>query len=141
MKTNWKTSALILLCTVSLTGCTQTNTKEKAPEQTTETGAVIHIGSEQEFNNAIAQGNVVVDFYSNGCGPCQRMSPVIDDLAKEMLGTIFVKVDTEKFKALSTKFGIRAVPTLIFFKDGQKIRQVSGARSKVELRNEINTTF
>ena len=141
MKTNWKTSALILLCTVSLTGCTQTNNKEKAPEQRSEAGAVVHVSSEQEFNNAIAQGNVVVDFYASWCGPCQRMSPIIDDLAKEMLGTIFVKVDTEKFKALSTQFGVRGLPTLVFFKDGQKVRQVTGARSKVELRNEINKTF
>jgi len=140
MKTYWKTSVLILLCTVSLTGCTQKNNKEKNTTQA-ETGAVIHITTEQEFNNAISQGNVVVDFYASWCGPCQRMSPIIDELAKEMIGITFVKVDTEKFNALSKNFGVRGLPTLAFFKDGQKIRQVTGARSKVDLRNEINKTF
>ncbi len=137
---NYKTSALIFLCTVSFTGCVQKNDKAKMVKRT-ETGTVIHIGSEQEFNDAIANGNVVVDFFASWCGPCQRMSPIIDDLAKEMTSITFVKVDTEKFKDLTKNFGVRGLPTLVFFKDGQKISQKTGARSKVELRNEINTTF
>lgn len=140
MKMNYKTSALILLCTVSFTGCTQKSNKEKTVKRT-EAGTVIHLSAEQEFNTVIANGNVVVDFYASWCNPCQRMSPIIDELAKEMTNITFVKVDTDKFKELSKNFGVRGLPTLAFFKDGQKISQKTGGRSKIELRNEINKTY
>lgn len=135
----YKTSALIILCSVAFTGCTSSN-KEKAPARA-QTGTVIHISSEQEFNSAIAQGNVVVDFYMDGCGPCGLMGPIVDDLAKEMSPVKFVKIETGAFNDLTKKYGIRGVPTFLFFKAGQKIRQFTGARSKNELRNEINKTF
>lgn len=141
MKINLKTSAFILLCSVSLTGCEPQSKKEKAPARTAIAGSVIHISSEQEFNATISQGNVLVDFYASWCGPCQRMSPIIDELAKEMTDVTFVKVDTDKFDALCKNYAIRSLPTLAFFKNGNKVHTITGARSKVELRNEIKKTF
>ena len=140
MITSWKTFALILLCTVSFTGCTPTNNKEKASTRYAK-GTVIHITSEQEFNRVIANGDVVVDFYASWCGPCQRMSPIIDELAPEMTDVTFVKLDTEKFDTITKKYNVRGLPTLIFFRAGQKLRQVTGLRSKIELRKEIKGTY
>lgn len=140
MLTNWKTSALILLCTISFTGCTHTNAKEQVSERYAK-GTVVHITSEQEFNKIIANGNVLVDFYASWCGPCQRMSPIIDDLAPEMTDVTFVKLDTEKFDTITKKYNVRGLPTLVFFKGGQKLRQITGLRTKIELRKEIKATY
>lgn len=140
MLTTWKTSALIVLCMISFTGCSQTSAKEKTSERYAK-GAVIHITSEQEFNKVIANGNVVVDFYASWCGPCQRMSPIIDELAPEMTDVTFVKLDTEKFDAITKKYNVRGLPTLIFFRAGQKLRQITGLRSKIELRKEVKLSY
>jgi len=137
---NYTMSALLLLCTVSFTGCVQKNDKEKGIKRST-AGTVIHINSEQEFDEITANGNVVVDFFAHWCGPCQKMGPIFDETAKEMPDTTFVKVDTEKFTDLSKRFGVRGLPTLMFFKNGKKIGQKTGLLTKAELRKEINKTY
>ncbi len=71
---------------------------------------------------------VIVDFYSDGCGPCRMIAPIFTKLAKEMEGkAVFVKVDTNAMYELSSRYGVRSLPTFKFFLGGRKIFEFSGA--------------
>jgi len=74
------------------------------------------------FSTAAEQATVpvIIDFWSEHCGPCKMLSPVLDEVAKEIgAAALVAKVDVMAERDLAAKFGIRAVPTLIFMKDGQ----------------------
>ena len=71
---------------------------------------------------------VIVDFYSDGCGPCRMIAPIFKTLAKEMEGkAVFVKVDTNAMYELSSRYGVRSLPTFKFFLGGRKVFEFSGA--------------
>ena len=74
---------------------------------------------------------VLVDFWAEWCGPCKMMSPILDQLATEQAGRATIaKVDIDAFPDLQARFGIRAIPTLIVFKNGQPVNTITGVRSK-----------
>src|ERR1700722_1037039 len=83
-------------------------------------GKVNHIRSESDYQEAIKSGNVIVDFYGEWCGPCKRLSPLLAELAKEFSNVIFIKVDADALQGVANQNNIRGLPTLIFFKNGQK---------------------
>ena len=88
------------------------------------------------FNEIIGGGQpTLVDFFATWCGPCQMMHPVLQSL-KEQLGDKIriLKIDIDKNAVLATHYGIRSVPTLMLFKDGQMLWQQSGAMPLNELR-------
>ena len=71
---------------------------------------------------------VMVDFYSPGCGPCQMLAPVIDNIARKFAGEVVIaKLDTSRHGRSASHYGIRGVPTLIFFRDNKIVDQVVGA--------------
>ena len=71
---------------------------------------------------------VIVDFYSDGCGPCRMMAPIFKKLAKQKEGkAVFAKVDTNQIHQLSSRYGVRSIPTFIFFLNGKKVKEFSGA--------------
>ena len=71
---------------------------------------------------------VIVDFYSDGCGPCRMIAPIFKKLAKEVEGkAVFVKVDTNALHELSARYGVRSLPTFKFFLGGRKVHEFSGA--------------
>eukprot|EP00970_Alexandrium_tamarense_P006870 scaffold1203_cov193-Alexandrium_tamarense.AAC.16 len=71
---------------------------------------------------------VIVDFYSDGCGPCRMIAPIFKKLAKEMEGkAVFVKVDTNAMYELSSRYGVRSLPTFKYFLGGKKVHEFSGA--------------
>lgn len=85
------------------------------------------------FNQEVldAAGVVVVDFHTPDCGPCRMMSPVLDELARERVGSVkIVKVDAADNPQLAAQFRVSAMPTFILFENGQPKRQIVGARSK-----------
>jgi thioredoxin 1 len=85
--------------------------------------------------------NVVVDFYANWCGPCQRMLPSIERLAGEFNNVIFIKVNIETFKTLSNRYSVQSIPTLIFFKNGSSVSRTVGAKNKSELASRLSSIY
>jgi thioredoxin 1 len=91
---------------------------------------------EQEVINY--SGAVLVDFWASWCGPCMMLSPVIEQIANE--GKIKVgKVNVDDEMDLAVKYGIEVIPTLIFFKDGKKVKQTSGVLDKSDIEKIIAT--
>jgi thioredoxin 2 len=80
---------------------------------------------------------VIVDFWASWCGPCKAMAPVFDAVAKESDGLLFSKVNTEQARQVSSDAGIRSIPTLIFFHNGQEIDRVSGGLNQAQLKGWI----
>jgi thioredoxin 1 len=82
----------------------------------------------------------LVDFWATWCGPCKIIAPVIEELSKEYEGTVtFAKVNTDENPDLASKYGIRGIPTLMFFKDGKVLDQVVGAVPKGQLKSKIDS--
>jgi len=92
--------------------------------------------SDGSFESDVLKSSVpvLVDFWASWCGPCKAIAPAIDELAKQYAGQIKVaKVNVDENPATPGKFGVRGIPTLILFKDGQIVDQVVGAVPKNQL--------
>jgi len=92
---------------------------------------------DQEVLNATTP--VLVDFWATWCGPCKMIAPIIDEIAGEKIGVVKVgKVDVDENQAISARFGIRAIPTLLLFKDGEVKEQIVGGMvSKRDLLTKL----
>lgn len=87
--------------------------------------------SQDSFKQEISSGVVLVDFYADWCGPCKMIAPVLEQLAEEFVGKVKIgKVDVDQAPLISQQFNIFSIPTLILFKDGEKIDEVAGFQSK-----------
>ena len=86
------------------------------------------------------EGVARVDFWAPWCGPCRMLAPVIDELAEEFEGKAKIcKVNTDEVQDLAVEFGIRSIPTLLFFKNGEVVEQMVGAQSKQAIADKINS--
>lgn len=91
---------------------------------------MIYLEKEQEFNNLIENEKVLVDFYATWCGPCQLISPIIEEIAKENENIKVIKIDVDKFPELSRKYGIMSIPTLMVFSEGKEVKKHIGYLDK-----------
>lgn len=85
-------------------------------------------GDDLESLVADSQVPILVDFHADWCGPCKVMAPVLDELAADQVGRVLVvKVDTDAFPAVVARLGIRGIPTLILYRDGEEVARQTGA--------------
>ncbi|HIC10787.1 MAG TPA: thioredoxin [Campylobacterales bacterium] len=94
------------------------------------------------FDSTIENGVTLVDFWAPWCGPCRMVAPVIDELAEEYDGKATIgKVNTDEQQMVAVKYGIRSIPTLIIFKDGQPVDQIIGAVPKQVLTSKLESVL
>lgn len=85
---------------------------------------------------------VLVDFWGEGCGPCVAMTPVLEELASEYKETIKIgKVDVYANPSVSSRYGIRSIPSFLFFKDGEVQETVIGARPKSFMKDKLDSVI
>ena len=91
------------------------------------------------FADTIKEGVVLVDFWAPWCGPCRMIAPVIEELAADFEGKAVVgKVNTDEAPEVAGQFGIRSIPTVLFFKDGELVDQMIGAAPKQAYADKLN---
>ena len=96
--------------------------------------------TEENFEQEVlqAEGPVLVDLFAAWCGPCRAIGPIIDEIANEYEGKLsVVKLNVDENPGTPGKYGIRAIPTLILFKNGEVVEQVTGAVSKSSITTMI----
>ncbi|PCR88994.1 thioredoxin [Natrinema ejinorense] len=97
----------------------------------------LYVEGETHLEDVTAEHDVVlVDFYADWCGPCQMLEPVLDELAGETAAVI-AKVDVDEHQQLAGAFGVRGVPTLVLFADGEQVEQHTGVLPADRLRDLI----
>lgn len=91
----------------------------------------------EEFENEVLKSDapVIVDFYATWCGPCKMLSPVLDEFSEKHPDIKIVKIDVDEETPLAIKFGVASIPTLLLFKNGEKVNQTLGYQTLDQLEN------
>lgn len=146
-----------IICTIAATitalcfmSCGNAGAKNDNKENTAQTHTVVEL-TPDTFNSLVYDTKAkvkkylgtkpaIVDFNATWCGPCQRIAPILEDLANEYKDQIVVyKVDVDKCKAIAESFGIRSIPAIIYIPLEDEPVMTVGARNKEKFRSEIET--
>ena len=100
---------------------------------------MVKIVDSTNFDEAVKEGVVLVDFYADWCGPCKMLAPVLDELAEDLAGkATIVKVNVDKENALAAKYQVSSIPSLKLFKDGKIVEETMGFQPKPKLAELVN---
>ena len=106
-------------------------------------GEMIKEISTAEFKREVIDSDkpVLVDYFALWCSPCHILSPIIEDLSKEMKNIKFLKMDVDKSPEIPSQYSIMGIPTLILFKKNQEILRIVGVRPKKEIKRQIQNAI
>lgn len=94
-----------------------------------------------ELKEFIQNGNVAIDFWATWCGPCKMLGPIFEEISEELENINFAKADMDEVGEEAMSLGVRGVPTIILFKDGEEITRIVGAQPKDALKAQIQEAF
>jgi thioredoxin 1 len=94
--------------------------------------------TDNNFQNQVKSGIILVDFWASWCMPCKMMAPVLNELSEELSNASVGKLNIEDHPKMAAQYGVRSIPTLIIFKNGKEVNRLVGVKSKDVLYREIN---
>lgn len=101
------------------------------------TNGIVDVSSEESFRDAVAEEEqVVVDYFADWCGPCKQQTPILEELA----GTVDVPVlgvDTDEFQKLAVEAGVRSIPTVVVYRDGEAVERFVGVTQGEAIRRAL----
>ncbi|NHX41758.1 MULTISPECIES: thioredoxin [Haloarcula] len=98
----------------------------------------VHVHGAGGLQDTVDHGVVLVDFYADWCGPCKQLEPVVERIAAGTAATV-AKVDIDANQQLAAKYGVRSVPTLLLFADGEPVERLVGMQQEPQLRSLIES--
>jgi thioredoxin 1 len=104
---------------------------------TAQKNSLVHHANESNFGDIVLKSSVpvLVDFYADWCGPCQRLAPILEDLAAETPNARIVKVNVDQNPNLASEYGVSAIPSLKVFKNGTVVAEAAGLAPKRQLQS------
>ena len=103
---------------------------------------VINIQNENHLNQLIADNNnLVLDFFADWCGPCKMLLPVLDEVSTEKSDITICKVNVEEVTGLAQKYGVRSIPTVIYYRNGEIIDKTMGYLPKPEVLKQLDKVY
>jgi len=104
----------------------------------------IHSFTDSNFESEVEQSDklTIVDFWAEWCAPCKMIAPIIEELANDYEEKVAIgKLNVDENPKTATKYGVRGIPTLLFFKDGKVIQQLVGVKPKSEIQKTIDSNL
>ncbi|UIO99091.1 thioredoxin [Halobaculum sp. CBA1158] len=99
----------------------------------------VHIESEDQFAEMTGRGLVLVDYHADWCGPCKMLEPTIEEVAEEVEDLTVLKVDVDEFQGLASQAGVRGIPALQFFADGESAERLVGVQEKDDILRVVES--
>lgn len=135
---------VIAMLAVGIFGCSGSSENRSASESdtnNTSSNSIIYADNMSTFDKMIKSGEpVLVDFYADWCAPCRMMAPILQQVSQNMQGEIkILKVNVDKNQQAATKYGIRSIPTLILFQDGEIKWQGMGVMQADQIEQIVKT--